>query len=53
MRDWGTLVKPGDIVRMGWFKPETGAESGHTTTVLAAVGADGGITVYDNSTTSS
>lgn len=46
--NWGTLVKPGDIVRMGWFKPETGAESGHTTTVLAAVGASGGITVYDN-----
>jgi len=46
--NWGTLVKPGDIVRMGWFKPETGPESGHTTTVLAAVGADGGITVYDN-----
>jgi len=46
--NWGTLVKPGDIVRMGWFKPETGPESGHTTTVLGAVGANGGITVYDN-----
>lgn len=46
--NWGTLVKPGDIVRMGWFKPESGVESGHTTTVLAAVGASGGITVYDN-----
>lgn len=46
--NWGTLVKPGDIVRMGWFKPETGAESGHTTTVLGAIDASGGITVYDN-----
>lgn len=46
--NWGTLVEPGDIVRMGWFKPESGPESGHTTTVLAAVGVDGGITVYDN-----
>jgi hypothetical protein len=33
---------------MGWFKPETGPESGHTTTVLGAVGADGQITVFDN-----
>ena len=46
--NWGTLVKPGDIVRMGWFKPESGPESGHTTTVLGAVDAGGGITVYDN-----
>lgn len=46
--NWGTLVEPGDIVRMGWFKPESGPESGHTTTVLGAVGASGGITVYDN-----
>ena len=46
--NWSGLVLPGDIVRMGWFKPETGAELGHTTTVLGAVGADGKITVYDN-----
>jgi hypothetical protein len=46
--NWSNLVLPGDIVRMGWFKPETGAESGHTTTVLGAVGANGMITVYDN-----
>lgn len=46
--DWGTLVQPGDIVRMGWFKPETGAESGHTTTVLAVGGPNGTITSYDN-----
>jgi hypothetical protein len=46
--NWSGLVLPGDIVRMGWFKPETGAESGHTTTVLGAVGANGEITVYDN-----
>ena len=46
--NWSGLVLPGDIVRMGWFKPETGAELGHTTTVLGAVGADGRITVYDN-----
>ena len=39
--NWSGLVLPGDIVRMGWFKPETGAELGHTTTVLGAVGADG------------
>jgi RTX calcium-binding nonapeptide repeat (4 copies) len=46
--NWSGLVLPGDIVRMGWFKPETGAESGHTTTVLGAVGANGQIRVYDN-----
>lgn len=46
--DWGTLLKPGDIVRMGWYKPETGAESGHSTTVLAIAAADGTMTVYDN-----
>ena len=26
--NWSGLVLPGDIVRMGWFKPETGAEFG-------------------------
>jgi hypothetical protein len=49
--DWSSLVQPGDIVRMGWFKPEqpdTEHVSGHTTTVLGAVNAAGQITVYDN-----
>lgn len=49
--DWSTIVQPGDIVRMGWFKaenPATAHVSGHTTTVLGAVNADGRITVYDN-----
>jgi hypothetical protein len=46
--NWSSLVLPGDVVRMGWFKPETGAESGHTTTVLGGVGANGQLTVYDN-----
>jgi len=41
--DWGTLVQPGDIVRLQW--QNTGA--GHTTTVLA-VAEDGTLTVYDN-----
>ena len=40
--DWQTLVKPGDVVRMGW---KGGGE--HTTTVLK-VNADGSIVVYDN-----
>lgn len=46
--DWSTLVKPGDIVRMGWFKPETGLSSGHSTTVLGTVNASGQIRFYDN-----
>jgi hypothetical protein len=49
--NWSSLVQPGDIVRMGWFKPEeptTEHVSGHTTTVLGAVDAAGQITVYDN-----
>jgi Ca2+-binding RTX toxin-like protein len=40
--DWQTLVKPGDIVRMGW---QGGGQ--HTTTVLA-VNANGTIKVFDN-----
>jgi Ca2+-binding RTX toxin-like protein len=40
--NWQTIVKPGDVVRMGW------KEGGpHTTTVLK-VNADGSIQVYDN-----
>ena len=35
VQDWSGLVQPGDIVRMGWFKPESGRVSGHTTTVLS------------------
>ena len=38
MQDWYTLVQPGDIVRMQWFKLESPFDiSGHTTTVLGAV----------------
>lgn len=51
VQDWSTLVQPGDIVRMGWFKPEqpqTGRISGHSTTVLSTVNADGQISFYDN-----
>lgn len=50
--DWSTLVKPGDIVRMGWFSPEAGRISGHTTTVLAALNSDGKIEFYDNNDSS-
>jgi hypothetical protein len=46
--DWSGLVEEGDIVRMGWFKPESGRISGHTTTVLSAVDSNGQIRVYDN-----
>ncbi len=46
--DWSNLVKPGDIVRMGWFSPEAGRISGHTTTVLAALNSEGKIEFYDN-----
>ncbi len=45
--DWSTLIKPGDIVRMGWFNPENGRISGHSTTVLA-VNTDGSVEFYDN-----
>ena len=43
--DWQTLVKPGDVVRMGW----TGGGQ-HTTTVLT-VNSDGSMTVFDNENT--
>ncbi len=46
--DWSTLVQPGDIVRMGWFHPESGIASGHTTTVLGYVTSDGQMLFYDN-----
>jgi hypothetical protein len=36
-------VQPGDIVRLGWF-----TTSGHTTTVLGAIGSNDKIKVYDN-----
>lgn len=50
VQDWSMLVEPGDIVRLEWFKPELSIEhiSGHSTTVLAAVNAEGMIEVYDN-----
>ncbi len=37
VEDWSGLVQPGDIVRMGWFKPEAGRISGHSTTALSGV----------------
>ncbi len=46
--NWSTLVQPGDIVRMGWFHPESGVASGHTTTVLGTLTSDGQILFYDN-----
>ncbi|MBE7211908.1 MAG: hypothetical protein INR65_12885, partial [Gluconacetobacter diazotrophicus] len=42
VQDWNRLVRPGDVVRMGW---QGGGQ--HTTTVLG-VNADGSIEVYDN-----
>jgi hypothetical protein len=46
--DWYSLVQPGDIIRMGWFKPESGRMSGHSTTALSIVQSDGTIEFYDN-----
>ena len=46
--NWSTLIQPGDVVRMGWFKPENGLTSGHTTTILGYVNSDGTVSVYDN-----
>lgn len=60
--DWSTLVQPGDIVRMEWFKPELSTEhiSGHSTTVLAlaptplvsatgtVINPSSALTFYDN-----
>ncbi len=40
--NWQTLVKPGDVVRMGW------SPSGEHTTTILEVNADGSIVVYDN-----
>ncbi|QPF90219.1 FG-GAP-like repeat-containing protein [Bradyrhizobium commune] len=37
--NWQTLVKPGDIVRMGWDSAHGGGF--HTTTVVAGLNADG------------
>ena len=51
-QDWSSLVEPGDIIRMQWFKPDFSQdEAGHTTTALSFVtsGASGDmITFYDN-----
>jgi hypothetical protein len=47
-QNWSGFVEPGDIIRMGWFKPETGRLSGHSTTALSSVGLSGEITFYDN-----
>lgn len=46
--DWYSLVQPGDIIRVGWFKPESGRVSGHSTTALSIVQSDGTIEFYDN-----
>ena len=46
--NWQTLVRPGDIVRMGWNNNDP--EPYHTTTVLH-VNSDGTMVVYDNSVT--
>jgi Ca2+-binding RTX toxin-like protein len=43
--DWHTLVKPGDIVRMGWDAAVGGGQ--HTTLVLG-VNPDGSLHVLDN-----
>lgn len=40
--DWSALIKPGDIVRMGWV-----GGGFHTATILS-VNADGSFEVYDN-----
>ena len=45
--DWSGLVQPGDIVRMGWFNPEAGRISGHSTTVLSYA-ENGKVEFYDN-----
>ncbi|MGV3634000.1 MAG: choice-of-anchor D domain-containing protein, partial [Pseudorhodoplanes sp.] len=48
VQDWSGLVQPGDIVRMGWFKPEAGRVSGHSTTVLSTLDSNGEIQFFDN-----
>ena len=45
--NWQTLVRPGDIVRMGWI-----GGGQHTTTVLG-VNTDGSINVFDNADSNS
>ncbi len=47
VEDWSGLVQEGDIVRMGWFKPEAGRISGHSTTVLSGA-VNNEIKFYDN-----
>jgi hypothetical protein len=44
VRDWFTLTRPGDVVRMSRLD-ENG---GHTTTVVGTINPDATITVYDN-----
>jgi hypothetical protein len=50
--DWGTVILPGDIVRMEWqgqsSLPPSGSLSGHTTTILQSPSIDLPMTVYDN-----
>jgi hypothetical protein len=47
INNWQTLVKPGDIVRMGW------KNGGHHTTTVLAVNKDGSMKVFDNDGTNS
>ncbi|HEX3808647.1 MAG TPA: bluetail domain-containing putative surface protein [Rhizomicrobium sp.] len=47
INDWQTLVKAGDIVRMGW------KGGGHHTTTVLAVNKDGSMKVFDNDGTNS
>ena len=48
VEDWSGLVQQGDIVRMGWFKPEAGRISGHSTTALVGAWSDNEIKFFDN-----
>ncbi len=43
VKNWFSLVMPGDVVRMQWY-----GGSGHSTSVLSSRNPDGTITVYDN-----
>jgi hypothetical protein len=46
--DWFDLLRPGDIVRLGWDNGAGGITSGHTTTVLSVASDFSSIEVYDN-----
>src|SRR5581483_2739404 len=44
---WSTLVKPGDIVRMGQKDADGNITGYHTTTIIGVMG-DGSLEVFDN-----